>query len=186
MTILTFVWLLGGEAMIAPAEAGQAGLGRGRPRAQDCQEDTAAPGLASEARERESSCQCNLDSQPVRSGQQSDRVSRSASPCHAPCHAPITLSSASVTHEPVRSSRGQERRGQRSALVRPENSPPTPVSEIRHLESVPCDPPDCQHLTSSSHSSVLKRNRGLVLVCDSSVSQSCVPSWQSPLTIDSG
>ena len=53
MTILTFVWLLGGEAMIAPAEAGQAGLGRGRPRAQDCQEDTAAPGLASEARERE-------------------------------------------------------------------------------------------------------------------------------------
>ena len=68
MTILTFVWLLGGEAMIAPAEAGQAGLGRGRPRAQDCQEDTAAPGLASEARERESSCQCNLDSQPVRSG----------------------------------------------------------------------------------------------------------------------
>lgn len=136
--------------------------------------------------ERESSCQCNLDSQPVRSGQQSDRVSRSASPCHAPCHAPITLSSASVTHEPVRSSRGQERRGQRSALVRPENSPPTPVSEPRHSESVPCDPPDCQHLTSSSHSSVLKRNRGLVLVCDSSVSQSCVPSWQSPLTIDSG
>ena len=70
MTILTFVWLLGGEAMIAPAEAGLAGLGRGRPRAQDCQEDTAAPGLASEAREREreSSCQCNLDSQLVRSG----------------------------------------------------------------------------------------------------------------------
>ena len=173
--------------MIAPAEAGQAGLGRGRPRAQDCQEDTAGPGLASEARERERAAvsatstvsQCGV-------AQQSDRVSRSASPCHAPCHAPITLSSASVTHEPVRSSRGQERRGQRSALVRPENSPPTPVSEIRHSESVPCDPPDCQHLTSSSHSSVLKRHRGLVLVCVSSVSQSCVPSWQSPLTIDSG
>ena len=55
MTILTFVWLrwLGGGATIAPASAGQPGLGRGRPRAQDCQEDGAArPGLRGQ-RERE-------------------------------------------------------------------------------------------------------------------------------------
>ena len=97
MTILTFVWLLGGEAMIAPAEAGQAGLGRGRPRAQDCQEDTAAPGLASEARERERAAvsatstvsQCGVASSQTECHDQRHRVTR---PVTLPSHSAQPLS----------------------------------------------------------------------------------------------
>ena len=145
MTILTFVWrgcagCWEGEqvlhqqrlAVLAwPGEAAGPGLSGGH------------SGQASEARERE-----QLSVQP----RQSARAERpSQTECHDQRHRvtrPVTLPSHSAQPlsrmsqwDPPEARWGG---GQRSP-VRPEDSPP-------HLwvSSVPCDPPGCQHLTSSS------------------------------------
>ena len=93
-----------------------------------CQEDTAArPQRPERERERESSCQCNLDSQPVRSGRETDRVSRSPS---SQCHAPVTVTLPSHSPQPLsRMSQWDPRvearcgGGQGSPPVRPEDGP---------------------------------------------------------------
>ena len=180
MTILTFVWrgcagCWEGEQWLhqqRPAGLAWAGGGRG-PRTV---RRTQRPGLRGQ-RERAAVSATSTVSQS--GAAQSDRVSRSASPCHAP----ITLSSASVTHEPVRSPEARWGGGQRSP-VRPEDSPPYLWGS--YSESVPCDPPGCQHLTSSSPLALLspqERERAGVGPWQQCP---CVPSWQSPLTIDSG
>ena len=100
------------------------GLGRGRPGAQPVRR-TRRPGLRGQ-RERESSCQCNLDSQPVRRGRETDRVSRSPA---SQCHAPVTVTLPSHSWQPLsRMSQWDPRvearcGGGQGSPVRPEDSP---------------------------------------------------------------
>ena len=105
MTILTFVWLrwLEGEQRLHQPLLAAAGLGRGRPRAQDCQEDRAArPGLRERAAVSATSTvsQCGVASSHTEChDQQRHSVTRPVT-VTLPSHSPV-----SVTHEPVRSPR---------------------------------------------------------------------------------
>lgn len=133
MTILTFVWrgcagCWEGEQVLHqqrlaglawPGEAAGPGLSGGH------------SGQASEARERE-----QLSVQP----RQSARAERpSQTECHDQRHRvtrPVTLpslSSASVTHEPVRSPRGQVRRRSEVSTSEARGQSPTPVSQLSSM-----------------------------------------------------
>ena len=169
MTILTFVWrgcagCWEGEQWLhqqRPAGLAWAGGGRG-PRTV---RRTQRPGLRGQ-RERAAVSATSTVSQS--GAAQSDRVSRSASPCHAPCHAPITqlsLCHAWASEIPPRPGEAEVRGhqwGQRTV-------PHTCEAATRSQFHVTPRAVNIWHPPRHSHSSVPKRERGLVLVRGSSV-----------------